>query len=322
MNRPARTHVIGCVADLPLRNGVGASCVALPAGPWPTIADFLCERFAVIARSVWHARIQQGEVFEDNGALVTVTTPYRTQAKIYYYRHVPTETRIPFDEVVLYRDDLLIAVDKPHFLPVTPAGGYLQETLLVRLRRSLQIDTLAPMHRIDRDTAGLVLFTVQPDTRHRYQGLFRDRLVRKSYEAIAPWQPERDYPLAYSSRLVESAAFMQMQETPGLPNAHTTITPLEVRGALARYHLQPATGQKHQLRVHMAALGMPILNDRIYPTLVAPLAPDSAPDYTRPLQLLARTLGFTDPVTGQERFFESTLRLQGSDVDTGTTEKH
>ena len=210
---------------------------------------------------------------------------------------------------MLYRDAFLVVADKPHFLPVTPAGGYLQETLLVRLKRSLGIDTLAPMHRIDRDTAGIVLFTIQPSTRDRYQGLFRERAVHKQYEAIAPWRPELTFPFEYSSRLGESPAFMQMQEIEGTPNSATRIALLEVRGAFARYSLQPTTGQKHQLRVHMASLGMPIVNDRIYPELQPAPSSGQVRDYNNPLQLLARSLAFTDPVTGEERFFESRRRL-------------
>jgi tRNA pseudouridine32 synthase/23S rRNA pseudouridine746 synthase len=291
---------------LPTRNGVGPSCVALPIGTWPTIADFLEWRFPGVPRAEWMARMLRGDVVDAQGGAVSPACPFRAHAKIYYYRSVPLEPRIPFDEVVLYRDEHLVVVDKPHFLPVIPSGRYLQETLLVRLKQKLDIDTLAPIHRIDRETAGLVLFTIQPKTRGRYQALFRERAVVKHYEAIAPWRADLALPMAYRSRLIEAASFMQMCETPGVPNAETFIELLETRGEFARYRLRPVTGQRHQLRVQMAALGIPIVNDQIYPCHT-PEVPQ--PDYSKPLQLLAKSLSFTDPVSGELRQFESKRTL-------------
>lgn len=293
---------------LPTRDGVGPSCVALPAGTWPTIADFLADRLPRVTRDEWVGRMLRGEVVDAQGAAVRPETPYRAHIRIYYYRSLPAEERIPFDETVLYQDDYLVAVDKPHFLPVTPSGRYVQETLLVRLKRKLGIDTLAPMHRIDRDTAGLVLFTIQPPTRDRYQALFRDRAVAKRYEAIAPWRADLALPMVYRSRLAEGTSFMKMCETAGEPNAETAIALLEVQGELARYGLQPVTGQKHQLRAHMAALGMPIVNDRIYPVLYPDVV--AGQDYSRPMQLLAKSVEFIDPISGRLRQFESRRSLQ------------
>ena len=307
-HEPMPVRRLTAVSDLPSRNGVGASCVALPAGGWPTIAAFLAARFPAIPAPEWAARMARGDVLDDLGASVTLHAPFRPHAKVFYYRSLAVEPRIPFEATMLYQDEWLIAVDKPHFLPVTPSGAYLQETLLVRLKRSLGIETLAPMHRLDRDTAGVVLFTVQPATRNRYQALFRERAIQKTYEAIAPWRADRPFPIDYCSRLGESNAFMQMETVQGPPNAETRIEIMEVKNALARYRLQPSTGQKHQLRVQMAALGMPIVNDRIYPVL-QPADTVDAPDYSQPLQLLARSLSFTDPMTGQVRRFESTRTL-------------
>lgn len=279
------------------RNGVGPSSVALPPGPWQTLIDFLVEQFPAIPRSEWQDRMQRGDVLDVQGQVLSVTSSYQPNSKIFYFRSLPAEPRIPFDAVVLYQDDYLVVVDKPHFLPVTPAGRYLQETLLVRLKNSLGIDTLAPMHRIDRETAGLVLFTIQPSTRNLYQTLFRERSVSKEYEAIAPYRADLALPLTYRSRLLESAAFMKMEEVAGEPNAETAIDLLEVNGALARYKLEPVSGQKHQLRAHMAALEIPIVNDRIYPELY----PDEGAeqDYSQPLKLLAKAIQFTDPVSGR-----------------------
>ncbi len=291
-------------APLPTRDGVGPSCVALPEGPWPTIAAFLAQRFPAISPSVWAARIEHGEVVDEHGVPVTPTRPHQPRLRVFYYRAIDDEARIPFTETILFQDEWLVAVDKPHFLPVTPGGRYLQETLLVRLKRSLGIDTLVPIHRLDRETAGVVIFSVQPATRAAYAALFAQRRVTKQYEAIAPWRADLELPLTHRSRLVEDAHFMRMREVPGEPNSETRIELLEARGTLARYSLSPVTGRKHQLRVHCAALGIPIVNDLLYPSLFA----HGSDDFTRPLRLIARSIAFHDPVTDQPRVFASPRR--------------
>lgn len=248
-----------------------------------------------------------GDVEDEFGMPVHEMRPYLGQLRVYYYREVVSEERIPFEAVILHQDEHLIVVDKPHFLPVTPSGKYLQETVLVRLKRKLNLPKLVPIHRIDRDTAGLVLFTVQPHTRDAYQKLFRERRVEKTYQAIAPWRAELMQRTVYRSRLVASDAFMQMRAVEGDANALTAVEIDAVSGALARYILRPLTGQKHQLRAHMAALGAPILNDRIYPLLQA--SDDSVADYSLPLQLLAKSIAFVDPITAQPRHFVSSRSL-------------
>jgi tRNA pseudouridine32 synthase/23S rRNA pseudouridine746 synthase len=247
-------------------------------------------------------------VVDEEGAWISPEQPYQPHLKLFYYRSIAVEPRIPFDEVVLFQDDYLVAVDKPHFLPVTPGGRYLQETLLVRLKRKLAIDTLAPMHRIDRETAGVVLFTIQQSTRGKYQELFSQKAVTKSYQAIAKARADLEFPMTYRSRLVEADHFMRMREAEGEPNAETGIEVIESNGRHARYRLSPATGKKHQLRVHMAALGIPILNDQIYPHHLSREQIEQD-DYRRPLQLLAERISFIDPVTGQERQFNSQRQL-------------
>jgi tRNA pseudouridine32 synthase/23S rRNA pseudouridine746 synthase len=297
------------LVDLPAKNGVGASCVALPPGDWPTVLDFLAQQFPAIARGEWTERMLRGDVLDAQGALLRPGTPYRPRARVYYYRDLPQEPRIPFDEAVIFQDEYLVVADKPHFLPVTPGGRYLQETLLVRLKRRLGIEALAPVHRIDRETAGLVLLAIRPETRDAYSALFRDRAVRKTYEAIAPWRGDLAFPFTHRSRLVEGESFMTMREEAGEPNSETLIDVLQRHGGMARYCLQPHTGRRHQLRVQMAALGMPIINDQMYPRLQPEAAQGEAADYSRPLKLLAKSLAFTDPVTGEERVFESRLEL-------------
>ena len=291
---------------LHVRDGVGPSCVALPAGPWATITDFLVQRFPAIPRSTWLARMQANDVVDEYGQHVTASRPYQAPLRVYYYRELPPEVPVPFEEVVLFQDEHLLVVDKPHFLPVTPAGKYLQQTLLVRLKRRLGVEALVPIHRIDRETAGLVLFSLQASSRGAYQQLFAERHVTKHYEAIVPWADGRTLPATYSSRL-EDHTFMCVHEVPGEANAttHIHVTATTAAGDRAKLQLSPVTGRKHQLRVQCAALGIPILHDRIYPRLL----PEGTDDFAHPLQLLAKHLRFTDPVTGALREFTSPRTL-------------
>ncbi|MFZ4479239.1 MAG: pseudouridine synthase [Rhodoferax sp.] len=267
--------------------------------------DFFAARFPAIAREIWHERMAQGLVVDEHGAALTPQRCYQSHLRVYYYRAVPAEPQMAFDEVVLFQDAHLVVADKPHFQPVVPSGNYLAQTLLVRLRQKLGLAALTPIHRIDRDTAGLVMFSVQPDTRAHYHALFSQRKVKKTYEAIAPWRANLVLPLTRESRIVEAGHFMLQHEVSGPANAITHLDVLEVRGKLARYALSPTTGKRHQLRVHMAALGLPILGDGLYPTLT----PEGQLDYERPLQLLARSIEFVDPVSGERRRFESQRRL-------------
>jgi tRNA pseudouridine32 synthase/23S rRNA pseudouridine746 synthase len=206
---------------------------------------------------------------------------------------------------VLHVDDELMIVDKPHFLPVMPAGSYARETLLTRLIERFDRPELVPLHRIDRATAGLVMLSCNPKTRARYQALFRERQIVKHYEALAPALADTVFPLVRRSRLTQAIEFFRMHEVAGEPNSETVVDVLERHATHWRYALTPVTGKKHQLRVHLAALGAPILGDRLYPTLL-PEAPD---DHAHPLQLLARALELIDPLTGRRRRFESQLAL-------------
>lgn len=271
--------------------------------------DFLTQRFASVQREVWVRRMQQGSVRNASGNPFAPDSPYPGTGLVFYYREVPCEVPIPVDEVILFQDDFLVVVDKPHFLPVVPSGDYLQETVLVRLKQRLGIDTLVPIHRIDRDTAGIVMFCIHARHRASYNAVFRQRGVHKRYEAIAPWRADLQLPLTRRSCIKPASHFMLQQEVPGTPNTITHVEVLEVRGTLARYALTPVTGKRHQLRVHMAALGLPIVGDGLYPLLT----PAGPVDYAHPLRLLAKSLEFTDPVCGQLRRFESSHRLDFPD---------
>jgi tRNA pseudouridine32 synthase/23S rRNA pseudouridine746 synthase len=294
---------------LPVRNGVGPSQVALPAGRWTCMLDFLVERFPAICGDEWRSRMAGGNVVDRTGRCVAPEDPYVPYGRLYYYRTVPNEIPNAAQACVLFEDELLVVADKPHFLPVTPSGNYLQETLLVRLRRKLGIDALTPLHRLDRETAGVVLFAKQPATCAGYHALFVAREITKTYQAIAPGNALLQFPLTRTSTLVTSDLFMQMREATDdasrKPNAQTEIELLETRGAHGRYRLRPLTGKRHQLRVHMAALGLPILGDRIYPNML----PQGGDKIDNPLRLLAESIAFRDPLTGENRSFSSRQQL-------------
>ena len=296
--------------SLPMRNGVSASCVAVPSGSWPTVLDFLSDRLPALGRTDWQARLDGGEVLNAHGEPMAADAPCASGQRLFYYRSWPDEPAAPEEAAVLFQDDWLVVADKPHFMPVTPSGRFVQRSLLVQLKRRLGLPHLSPLHRIDRETAGLVVLAVQPHTRAAYQALFRDRQVHKLYEAVAPYDPALALPCTHRSRLeADPERFFLSREVAGVPNSesHMELARVLAGGAQALYHLRPVTGQRHQLRLHMAALGLPILGDSFYPQVLRPAeAPDDA---ARPLQLLARSLRFADPVTGHARQFESQRTL-------------
>ena len=282
------------------------SAVQLPPGEWATVLDYLCERFPAIDRARWLDRMARHRVLDSNGEVIGPSRSYRAGMQLHYFREVADETPIPVVETILYVDDHLIVVDKPHFLPVVPAGKYVEETLIARLIRRFDNPDIAPLHRIDRHTAGLVLFAANRDSRDLYQALFRERRIEKSYEAIAPALLDAEFPVTRKTRLVAGEPFFRMCEEVGLANTETIINVIERSDSFWRYQLTPVTGKKHQLRVHMAALGAPILNDPIYPVYKA----DVPDDYEQPLQLLAKTLEFVCPQSGKPQRFDSALALR------------
>ena len=286
--------------------GVSSSRVYLPASEsYPTLLDFFMANFPHIEPSEWSARFSEGLVMTADGQPVAASDAYQPNAHFLYFRRLAREPEIPFKEEILYQDEHILVADKPHFLPVTPSGLYLHQTLLNRLKKKTGLQHLSPIHRIDRDTAGLVIFCIQPNERAHYQNLFRDRAVTKVYEVIAPYSEELSakLPMMYQSRLEESEHFLQMREVAGEPNADTYIELIEVVKPWAKYRLTPGSGKKHQLRCHLNALGIAIKFDQIYPVLTPYQEYDL--DFSKPLQLLAKEITFVDPVTGENRSFVS-----------------
>ncbi|WP_030968406.1 pseudouridine synthase [Streptomyces sp. NRRL S-1824] len=296
-------------APLPQRDGIDPVRVRLPEDPgeeWASVRDHLLARFAgAIGADRVDAMFADGRFVSVLGP-VAPDEPYTAGRFLWFHRDFAPEEPVPFPVGVVYRDARLVIADKPHFLATTPRGRHITETAVARLRRELGLPSLQPAHRLDRLTAGLVLFVVRPEDRGAYQTLFRDKLVRKEYEAVAPYDPSIAFPRTVRSRIVKERGVIAAREEPGEPNSESRIELLEHREGLGHYRLLPATGRTHQLRVHMNGLGLPLVHDPVYPVIEPEGAAD---DWTRPLQLLARVLEFTDPVTGGPRRFESGLRL-------------
>ncbi|PCI25296.1 MAG: pseudouridine synthase [SAR324 cluster bacterium] len=285
------------------------SMVYLPdmAAPYPSILDFLEQRFPQVSRATWESRIVQGKVNYLDGDRVTLASPYLPQQKLCYYREVAREQPIPFEEEILFQNEHLLVVCKPHFVPVTPSGPYVNECLLYRLRRKTGIQDLVAIHRLDRETAGIILFSCNKETRALYCQLFRENKVKKVYEALGrlPAEEERKEWLI-ENRIVRGEPWFLSKIVEGQHNSFTKIFLLEKQGTEARFRLEPKTGKKHQLRLHLTCIGSGITNDRVYPLLQPQKETE---DFLAPLQLLAKEIYFEDPVTRQPMKFVSSRQL-------------
>ncbi len=292
-------------APLPIRDGLNPTRLRTPDdGPWPTVLEYLVGRFPHDETRL-REKVAAREVVDERGHPVTESTVFVPRRDVYLYRDPPVESRVPFEIEILHRDENLLVADKPHFLASTPRGAYIVESALVRLRRSLGLPDLTPVHRLDRLTAGVLIFTVRREVRRDYQSLFDRREVRKEYEALARHDPELTLPATVRSRIVKQRGVLKAFETEGPANSESRIELLEIRDSAARYRLLPHTGKTHQLRLHMSALGIPIFGDNFYPDFYD-VAGD---DYSTPLRLLARSVEFTDPLSGAHRRFVSERTL-------------
>lgn len=300
---------------LPIKDGIKPSYLVLPHDKTfaqHTLLQFLCTHFPFVSENTWKARLNSGMVVNQQGEPLNEHTPFIAGNTIYYYREISREDEphIPFNEQILHIDDDLLVVDKPHFLPVIPSGRFLRETLLTRLRlhpdlQHLNIADITPIHRLDKDTAGVILLSHNPTTRAAYQTLFQNKTIQKTYHAIAPTRTDLDYPLHIQSRLIRGETFFTTQTISGEPNSHTILNLIENRGENSLYELKPITGKKHQLRVHMLSLNIPILNDALYP-IVHEVGTE---DYSKPLKLLAKQIEFIDPISQTVRIFSSQQNL-------------
>lgn len=298
-------------APLPVRDGLNPTRIRMPDPPasYPTVVAYLKARFPDDADAL-DAKIDAGEVVDARGTPITATTPLVPRADVWLHRDPPAEPEVPFALPVLHADRDLVVVDKPHFLATTPRGRFVVQSAVVRLRRELGNDELSPAHRLDRLTAGVLVFTARPDVRRAYQEMFAARAVTKVYEAVAP---VGDVPSLMRSRIVKTRESLQAREVPGEVNAETRVEIIDTAGDLALYRLRPTTGKTHQLRVHLASAGIPIVGDSLYP-VPREVAVD---DYRDPLRLLARSIAFDDPITGAPRRFESARTLPPFGPPTG-----
>jgi len=293
-------------SSLPQRHGLDPARLKMPAeGPWTTLRDHLVERLPRLEPGHIDRMLSESRIVGLDGPL-PLDAPFVPNSFIWFHRDLPEEVPVPFEIGIVHRDEDLLVVDKPHFLATIPRGQHIVETALVRLRKQLDLPELVPAHRLDRVTAGLLMFVIRPERRGAYQMLFKDRLISKEYEAIAPYDPALELPRTVRSHIVKERGIITAQELPEPPNSETRVELIEHRDGLGRYRLLPATGRTHQLRLHMSGLGVPILGDDFYPVLTeTPLG-----DFTRPLQLLAKVLEFTDPISGEPRRFESKATLR------------
>ncbi|HUS19311.1 MAG TPA: pseudouridine synthase [Terriglobales bacterium] len=279
------------------------------AVPPPTVLDFLCAQFPHIGRDVWLTRSSAGTIRLDDGSAITPSTPYQPGRMISYFREVISELQIPFAESVVYEDERILVADKPHFVPVTPGGDVVNECLLFRLQKRTGLCDLAPVHRLDRDTAGLVVFVKHKPDRAPYARLFENGEVEREYVAVANAENGAS-PAAQEwmveNRLEPEPGSFRMRIGEGAVNARTRIVYETSKAGRRLFRLFPATGKKHQLRIHMWSLGFPIVNDPFYPELKR-LDPA---DFSCPMQLLACRLTFRDPRTNESHTFRTQRSLR------------
>ncbi|MFI8569725.1 pseudouridine synthase [Rhodococcus sp. NPDC078407] len=289
---------------LPFRDGLAPLRLLLPHGHSATTVVEYLER--EMPDDDWRRAIRDAVVVDEKSRPITLDSRYRAGSQVYFYRVPAQEVPVPFEIDILHEDDDLLVVDKPHFLATIPRGRHVTETATVRLRKQFDCPDLTPAHRLDRATAGVLLFTKTKHARRPYQELFSSRNVTKEYEAVAGFDAALEFPRIVRSRILKEHGVMTAYEEPGEPNSETLIELVGTSGDFARYRLFPKTGKTHQLRIHLSSLGISIMNDPYYPVYTS----TPADDFTRPLQLLARALDFIDPLTGKLRRFVSARVLQ------------
>ena len=291
----------------PMIDGVSASKVFLPKmKPAPaTVYQYLCQQFAHIEPAEWQQRFTDGLIYDALGQVLNLSSEYIENSHVFYYRFLAHEIHVPFEHEILFENEHLLVIDKPHFLTISPTGQYVQETLLVRLKKQSGNEFLTPIHRLDRETAGVVLFSKQPATRAIYQEMFAQRQVNKTYHAIAPFHADLTFPCHTRYRMEKGQPFYTMQVVEGQINSETEIDLIEHDAVWGKYELKPITGKQHQLRVHLNSLGIAIKNDPFYPVVQH----KREDDFSAPLQLLAKHIRFNDPATFQDMQFSSNFEL-------------
>src|SRR5579862_3853007 len=233
-----------------------------------TVFEYLLARFPQIGRETWRDRVRRGLVTSSEGETLEECSPYRHGMTVFYRKEVPSEPDPVEDPVVLYQDGEILVADKPHGMPVTPSGDHVERSLLIRLQAITGLRDLDPIHRLDRDTAGVLLFAIRPHARSHYHQLFADGRVEREYVAVARVRSpidERSWHI--ENRIEAGRPWYTQRVVEGPVNAITDIELEECRTAIGSFRLFPQTGKKHQLRVHMASIGCPVLGDPFYPAI-------------------------------------------------------
>lgn len=300
-------------SPLPTRNGLNSAWVGTPREHrWATMRDFLVWKIPRLSPERIDEMFAERRFVDEKGVPVPIDAPFQHHRFIFFHRDLPDEVAPPGELRVLHRDERLVVLDKPHFTASIPRGRHVIYSAVVQARNMLDLPELAPAHRLDRLTAGVLMCTTRQEYRRDYQLLFDKRLPRKRYEAVGRFREDLDFPLNLSSHMLKRRGSIIAEEVPGAePNAHTLVELIDHRdhpqhGPVARYRVSPRTGKTHQIRLHMNSLGIPIVHDPFYPEVLD----QELDDFTRPLQLLARELRFTDPLDGNERVFTSKRTLE------------
>lgn len=302
-------------SPLPRRHGLDAAWLRTPdrdaAGATPgavaTMGEWLRHRLPEHVEV--GAMLAEGRFVLEDLRPVREDDVYTPHTFVWFHRDLREEPDVPGELVVVHRDERLVVVDKPAFLASIPRGRHVRQSVVVRLREELGLPELSPLHRLDRVTSGLLMLATERRWRGPHQVLFERGEVRKTYRAVAPWRADLALPVTVSDHLVKEPGVWQGAVVPGAPVNAVTLVELESRvpgaAGLAVYRLTPYTGRTHQLRLHLHGLGIPIVDDPLYPVV----RETSVDDFSRPLQLLAAELSFTDPVDGSPRRFTSVRHL-------------
>lgn len=286
-----------------------------PDESFKTVLDFLTRKFPHVSKQEWSGRILEGSVVWSDQSPVTLNCPYQPLKTVWYYREVRDEPSIPCNEQIIESNDEYLIAYKPHFLPVMPGGQFVNECLQQRLIKTTGNSDLQAVHRLDRDTAGLVLFSVNPETRNLYHQLFSEQKISKFYQAISDTGSSEDITQKewhiknYITRSKPSFRFQNVESPSTHKNtqyAESIIRCIQQSGQKALFELKPITGRTHQLRLHMMHIGYPITNDRFYPRL----RPKAADNFDQPLQLLASEISFIDPVSKEHKHYSSPSTLK------------
>ncbi|MFC5930392.1 pseudouridylate synthase [Cryobacterium melibiosiphilum] len=295
-------------SPLPQRHGLDAAWVGTPERSphprWTTMGDWLEERLSERVDVVEF--LTQGRFAYESGALVDGGDPYRPYTFIWFHRDLAEEKVVPGEIHVVFRDDRIVVVDKPAFLSTIPRGQHVVQSVVVRLRAELGLPELSPLHRLDRGTSGLLVLATERRWRGAYQSMFQRQEMHKTYRALAPLLPGLELPVTVRNHLASRRGQLQAEVLADAPvNAESLVELDSVIDGMGVYTLTPRTGRTHQLRRHMLGLGIPITDDPLYPVV----RDVSLDDFSRPLQLLANEVRFTDPVDGSARHFTSVRTL-------------